>query len=154
MRLLAPAPVPARYCLPLAARTRLSLAACLLGLAACLLLPAQSQAQVTFRLVGEDAQRVRYSLDIDRIEPEADMRRFWVIRNLRARNEVGAVSTRTRQEINCAAKTMRDLFTVHHQGVNATGPIIITLASKESDFQPFTEESLHHRLWGMVCLGL
>lgn len=124
------------------------------GLLGALLLPAFVQAQVTFRLVGDDAQGVRYLLDIDRVETEADMRRFWVIRNLRARNEVGAISTRTRQEVNCAAKTLRDLFTVHHQGVNATGPIIITLASKESDFQPFTEESLHHRLWGMVCLGL
>jgi hypothetical protein len=119
-----------------------------------LLLSAAAQAQVTFRLVGDDAQGVRYLLDIDRIETEADMRRFWVIRNLRARDEVGAISTRTRQEIDCAAKTVRDLFTVHHQGVNATGPIIITLANKSSDFQTFTEASLHHRLWGMVCMGL
>lgn len=148
MRLLAP------YLLPLTARPRFCLAACLFGLAACLLLQTAAQAQVTFRLVGEDAQGVRYLLDIDRIETEADMRRFWVIRNLRARDEVGAISTRTRQEINCAAKTVRDVFTVHHQGVNATGPIIITLASKGSDFQPFTEQSLHHRLWGMVCMGL
>jgi len=148
MRLLAP------YLLPLTARPRFCLAACLFGLAACLLLPATAQAQVTFRLVGEDAQGVRYLLDIDRIETEADMRRFWVIRNLRARDEVGAISTRTRQEINCAAKTVRDVFTVHHQGVNATGPIIITLASKGSDFQPFTEQSLHPRLWGMVCMSL
>lgn len=124
------------------------------GLAGVLLLSAAAQAQVTFRLVGEDAQGVRYLLDIDRIETEADMRRFWVIRNLRARDEVGAISTRTRQEIDCAAKTVRDLFTVHHQGVNATGPIIITLANKSSDFQTFTEASLHHRLWGMVCMGL
>jgi hypothetical protein len=124
------------------------------GLAGSLLFSAAVQAQVTFRLVGDDAQGVRYLLDIDRIETEADMRRFWVIRNLRARNEVGAVSTRTRQEMDCAAKTVRDLFTVHHQGVNATGPIIITLANKSTDFQTFTDASLHHRLWGMVCMGL
>ena len=61
---------------------------------------AGASAQVTIRLIGDDAQGVRHFLDIDRIETEGDIRRYWRVQNLPKRNEVGALSTRTRQELN------------------------------------------------------
>ncbi len=110
--------------------------------------------QVTFRLVGDDAQGVRHFLDIDRIETEGDVRRYWRVQDLRARNEVGAMSTRTREEMNCSDRTIRNLFTVHYQGIKASGAIVITLANKSPDFLPFTESSVDHKLYERVCLGL
>lgn len=113
-----------------------------------------AQGQVTIRLVGDDAQGVRHFLDIDRIETEGDLRRYWRVHDLRARNEVGAMSTRTRQELDCAAKTVRDLFTVHYQGVRASGAIVITLANKTPEFHPFNATSVDHKVYERVCLGL
>lgn len=113
-----------------------------------------ASAQVTIRLVGDDAQGVRHFLDIDRIETEGEIRRYWRVQNLPKRNEVGALSMRTRQELNCAAKTLRDLITVHYQGVQASGPIVITLANKSPDFHPFTDGTPDHKIYERVCLGL
>lgn len=106
------------------------------------------------RLVGDDAQGVRHFLDIDRIESEGDIRRYWRVQNLPKRNEVGALSLRTRQELNCAAKTLRDVMTVHYQGVQGSGPIVITLANKSPDFHPFSDGTPDHRIYERVCLGL
>ena len=119
-----------------------------------LLWGAYASAQVTIRLVGDDAQGVRHFLDIDRIETEGEIRRYWRVQNLPKRNEVGALSMRTRQELNCAAKTLRDLITVHYQGVQASGPIVITLANKSPDFHPFTDGTPDHKIYERVCLGL
>ena len=121
---------------------------------ALLLWGAGASAQVTIRLIGDDAQGVRHFLDIDRIETEGDIRRYWRVQNLPKRNEVGALSTRTRQELNCAAKTLRDLVTVHYQGVQASGPIVITLANKSPDFHPFTDGTPDHKIFARICLGL
>ena len=115
---------------------------------------AGASAQVTIRLIGDDAQGVRHFLDIDRIETEGDIRRYWRVQNLPKRNEVGALSTRTRQELNCAAKTLRDLVTVHYQGVQGSGPIVITLANKSPDFHPFTDGTPDHKIFARICLGL
>ena len=119
-----------------------------------LLWGATAWAQVTIRLVGDDAQGVRHFLDIDRIETEGDIRRYWRVQNLPKRNELGALSLRTRQELNCAAKTVRDIVTVHYQGVQASGPIVITLANKSPDFHPFAEKTPDHTIYERVCLGL
>lgn len=110
--------------------------------------------QVTLRLVGDDAGGVRHFLDIDRIETEGDIRRFWRVYNLPRRNEVGALSTRNRQEIDCKNNEIKDLFAVHYQGPQGSGPIIISLANKSAQFTPFTADSLDHKIFERVCMGL
>ena len=61
------------------------------------------QAQVTLRMVGDDKDRSRHFVDIDRVEIKGDIRGYWRTVNLAQKDSLGAMSLRHRQEINCKA---------------------------------------------------
>ncbi|MGA0089433.1 MAG: surface-adhesin E family protein [Burkholderiaceae bacterium] len=111
------------------------------------------QAQVTLRMVGDDKDRSRHYVDIDRVEINGDIRGFWRTVDLPQRDFVGAMSLRHRQEINCKAETIRTIVTTHHQGIRGTGPIIITLPAQDRAFQPISPENIDPRVATLICQG-
>ncbi|MGA0102038.1 MAG: surface-adhesin E family protein, partial [Burkholderiaceae bacterium] len=110
-------------------------------------------AQVTLRMVGDDKDRSRHYVDIDRVEINGDIRGFWRTVDLPQRDFVGAMSLRHRQEINCKAETIRTIVTTHHQGIRGTGPIIITLPAQDRAFQPISPENIDPRVATLICQG-
>jgi hypothetical protein len=110
-------------------------------------------AQVTLRMVGDDKDRSRHYVDIDRVEINGDIRGFWRTVDLPQRDFVGAMSLRHRQEINCKAETIRTIVTTHHQGTRGTGPIIITLPAQDRAFQPISPENIDPRVATLICQG-
>ena len=114
----------------------------LLSLMLMVLLVSGLQAQVTLRMVGDDKDRSRHYVDIDRVEINGDIRGFWRTVDLPQRDFVGAMSLRHRQEIDCKAETIRTIVTTHHQGIRGTGPIIITLPAQDRAFQPISPENI------------
>lgn len=111
------------------------------------------QAQVTLRMVGDDKDRSRHYVDIDRVEINGDIRGFWRTVDLPQRDFVGAMSLRHRQEIDCKAETIRTIVTTHHQGIRGTGPIIITLPAQDRAFQPISPENIDPRVATLICQG-
>ena len=111
------------------------------------------QAQVTLRMVGDDKDRSRHYVDIDRVEINGDIRGFWRTVDLPQRDFVGAMSLRHRQEIDCKAETIRTIVTSHHQGIRGTGPIIITLPAQDRAFQPISPENIDPRVATLICQG-
>ena len=111
------------------------------------------QAQVTLRMVGDDKDRCRHYVDIDRVEINGDIRGFWRTVDLPQRDFVGAMSHRHRQEIDCKAETIRTIVTSHHQGIRGTGPIIITLPAQDRAFQPISPENIDPRVATLICQG-
>ena len=71
------------------------------GLLLAMVMASSLQAQVTLRMVGDDKDRSRHYVDIDRVEIGGDVRGFWRTVDLPQRDFVGAMSLRHRQEINC-----------------------------------------------------
>jgi len=125
----------------------------LLSLMLMVLLVSGLQAQVTLRMVGDDKDRSRHYVDIDRVEINGDIRGFWRTVDLPQRDFVGAMSLRHRQEIDCKAETIRTIVTTHHQGIRGTGPIIITLPAQDRAFQPISPENIDPRVATLICQG-
>ena len=125
----------------------------LLSLMLMVLLVSGLQAQVTLRMVGDDKDRSRHYVDIDRVEINGDIRGFWRTVDLPQRDFVGAMSLRHRQEIDCKAETIRTIVTTHHQGIRGTGPIIITLPAQNRAFQPISPENIDPRVATLICQG-
>ena len=125
----------------------------LLSLMLMVLLVSGLQAQVTLRMVGDDKDRSRHYVDIDRVEINGDIRGFWRTVDLPQRDFVGAMSLRHRQEIDCKAETIRTIVTSHHQGIRGTGPIIITLPAQDRAFQPISPENIDPRVATLICQG-
>lgn len=125
----------------------------LLSLMLLVLLVSGLQAQVTLRMVGDDKDRSRHYVDIDRVEINGDIRGFWRTVDLPQRDFVGAMSLRHRQEIDCKAETIRTIVTTHHQGIRGTGPIIITLPAQDRAFQPISPENIDPRVATLICQG-
>ena len=111
------------------------------------------QAQVTLRMVGDDKDRSRHFVDIDRVEIKGDIRGYWRTVNLAQKDALGAMSLRHRQEIDCKAGTIRTVVTTHHQGIRGTGPIIITLPAKDQSFQPISSENIDPKVASLICQG-
>jgi hypothetical protein len=111
------------------------------------------QAQVTLRMVGDDKDRSRHYVDIDRVEIGGDVRGFWRTVDLPKKDFVGAMSLRHRQEINCKEETIRTIVTSHHQGLRGTGPIIITLPAQDRSFQPISPDNIDPRVATLICQG-
>jgi len=125
----------------------------LLSLMLMVLLVSGLQAQVTLRMVGDDKDRSRHYVDIDRVEINGEIRGFWRTVDLPQRDFVGAMSLRHRQEIDCKAETIRTIVTTHHQGIRGTGPIIITLPAQDRAFQPISPENIDPRVATLICQG-
>jgi hypothetical protein len=124
-----------------------------LGLLLLALTVSGGQAQVTLRMVGDDKDRSRHFVDIDRVEIKGDIRGYWRTVNLAQKDALGAMSLRHRQEIDCKAETIRTVVTTHHQGIRGTGPIIITLAAKDQLFQPISSENIDPKVASLICQG-
>lgn len=110
-------------------------------------------AQVTLRMVGDDADRSRHYVDVDRVVIGGDIRSFWRTVDLPQKDFAGAMSLRHRQEINCKEGTIRTIVTSHHQGLRGTGAIIITLPAQDQAFQPIFPDNIDSRLETFVCKG-
>ncbi len=110
-------------------------------------------AQVTLRMVGDDTDRSRHYVDIDRVQIQGDIRGFWRTVDLPQRDSVGAMSLRHRQEINCKTEAIRTIVTTHHQGIRGTGSIIITLPAQDPSFQPISADNIDPRVATLICHG-
>jgi hypothetical protein len=124
----------------------------LVSIAALLLCQATSlHAQVTYRFVGEEPVRVKHFLDIDRIDVRGDVRSFWRLTNLVERNKVGALSLRSRTEIECKGRRVRTIFAIHYQGTAAGGQIIASLRSEDPDWKDIGSTGVTPTLRELVC---
>jgi hypothetical protein len=123
------------------------------GLLLAMVMASGLQAQVTLRMVGDDKDRSRHYIDIDRVEIGGDVRGFWRTVDLPQKDLVGAMSLRHRQEINCKEETIRTIVTSHHQGLRGTGPIIITLPVQDRAFQPISPDNIDPRVATLICQG-
>ena len=120
-----------------------------------LLWGACASAQVTIRLVGDDAQGVRHFLDIDRVDGERtkseDRRLIWRLTNLIERSSIGAMSTRTREEINCKSNEIRSMLVVSYAGTDGAGQIIASLRAENLEWRPIAPGKLDARLAEWAC---
>jgi hypothetical protein len=124
-----------------------------LGLLVAMVMASGLQAQVTLRMVGDDKDRSRHYVDIDRVEIGGDVRGFWRTVDLPQKDLVGAMSLRHRQEINCKEETIRTIVTSHYQGLRGTGSIIITLPAQGRTFQPISPENIDPQVATLICKG-
>lgn len=123
-----------------------------LGLALAMLLStAGLQAQVTYRFLGEEPARVKHFLDIDRIDVNGDLRSFWRLTNLLEKDRIGALSTRTRSELNCRERKTRSVFVIHHQGPSAGGQIIASLRAEDDAWKDVGGTGVEATLLELVC---
>ena len=123
-----------------------------LGMALAILLStAGLQAQVTYRFLGEEPARVRHFLDIDRIDVNGDLRSFWRLTNLLEKDRIGALSTRTRSELNCRERKTRSVFVIHHQGPSAGGQIIASLRAEDDAWKDVGGTGVEATLLELVC---
>lgn len=124
----------------------------LASIAALLLCQAPSlHAQVTYRFIGEEPVRVKHFLDIDRIDVRGDVRSFWRLTNLIERNKIGALSLRSRMEIECKGRRARTIFAIHYQGTAAGGQIIASLRSEDPDWKDIGSTGVTPTLHELVC---
>ena len=124
----------------------------LASVAALLLCQASSlHAQVTYRFIGEEPVRVKHFLDIDRIDVRGDVRSFWRLTNLIERNKVGALSLRSRMEIECKGRRARTIFAIHYQGTAAGGQIIASMRSEDPDWKDIGSTGVTPTLHELVC---
>lgn len=109
------------------------------------------QAQVTYRFLGEEPARVKHFLDIDRIDVNGDLRSFWRLTNLLEKDRIGALSTRTRSELNCRERQTRSVFVIHHQGPSAGGQIIASLRAEDAAWKDVGGSGVQATLLDLVC---
>jgi hypothetical protein len=124
----------------------------LASIAALLLCQASSlHAQVTYRFIGEEPVRVKHFLDIDRIDVRGDVRSFWRLTNLLERDKVGALSLRSRMEIECKGRRARTIFAIHYQGTAAGGQIIASMRSEDPNWKDIGSTGVTPTLHELVC---
>ncbi|MFM1826756.1 MAG: hypothetical protein RLY67_137 [Pseudomonadota bacterium] len=113
------------------------------------------QAQVTYRFIAEEPPRVKHFLDIDRIDGERtkseDRRLIWRLTNLIERSPIGAMSTRTREEINCKSNEIRSILVVSYAGTGGAGQIIASLRAENLDWRPIAPGKLDASLAEWAC---
>ncbi|MEY3969099.1 MAG: hypothetical protein RI968_840 [Pseudomonadota bacterium] len=114
-----------------------------------------SQAQVTYRFIAEEPPRVKHFLDIDRVDGERtkseDRRLIWRLTNLIERSSIGAMSTRTREEINCKSNEIRSMLVVSYAGTDGAGQIIASLRAENLEWRPIAPGKLDARLAEWAC---
>jgi len=118
-------------------------------------LSAPSEAQVTYRFIAEEPPRVKHFLDVDRVDGERtkgeDLRLIWRLTNLIERSPIGAMSTRTREEINCQSNEIRSMLVVSYAGTDGAGQIIASLRAENLEWRPITPGKLDARLAEWAC---
>lgn len=114
-----------------------------------------AQSQVTYRFIAEEPPRVKHFLDIDRIDGERtkaeDRRLIWRLTNLIERSPIGAMSTRTREEINCKSNEIRSILVVYYAGTGGAGQIIASLRAENLEWRPIAPGKLDASMAEWAC---
>lgn len=98
-----------------------------------------------------DVNRLAQYIDYDTIRTDGNLRKVWVIHDLKKRDEDGEMSTRFRVELDCKEERTRTLSISSHSQNMAEGALLRQFTPENPKWTDVVPKSMGDTVFKIVC---